>query len=61
MSARPCCVYAIRLEDALLEYINRYGLTDKARLAFALPCQLAAKNEKGIKDDPPNSPGRPKS
>jgi len=32
-----CREYANRLEEALLEYIGLYGLTDKARQAFSKP------------------------
>jgi hypothetical protein len=28
----------MRLEEALLDYVVRYGLTDKAIAAFAEPC-----------------------
>jgi hypothetical protein len=34
MSECKCCEYAKRLEEALLEYIGRYGLTDRARTAL---------------------------
>jgi hypothetical protein len=60
MSARPCCVYAVRLEDALLEYIGRYGLTEKAMLAFSSPCKLSAKehnNQTDASDDSQDTPG----